>query len=40
MRIFAEVFDQRAYSGLVLTRQTVSQACLNLQGHVLDTIKD
>jgi hypothetical protein len=36
----AEVFDQRADSGLVLTLQNCLAGPLNLQGHVLDTIKD
>jgi hypothetical protein len=40
LRILAEVFDQWAYSGLVLPRQNWIKNALNLDGHVLDTIKD
>ena len=40
LRILAEVFDQPAYSGLILPRQNWLENVLNLDGHVLDTIKD
>jgi len=39
LRILGEVYDHKAYSGVSLTAKSGLRA-LNLQRHVLDTIKD